>query len=43
MLLMVAIITISAILTAIMTLRVPHRGAYDELHQDYHSGSLTLA
>jgi hypothetical protein len=35
-------ITISAILTAIMTLRTPQKGA-DELHQDHQAGSLTLA
>jgi hypothetical protein len=39
----VATITISAILTVIMTLRAPRRGADDEPHQDHHSGSLTLA
>jgi hypothetical protein len=38
----VATITISAILTAIMTLRAPKSGA-DEPHQDDQSGSLTLA
>ena len=39
----VAVITICAILTVIMTLLAPRRGADDELHQDQHSGSLTLA
>ena len=39
----VATITISAILTAIMTLLAPRRGADDEPKQDHHSGSLTLA
>ena len=39
----VGTITISAILTVIMTLRKPQRGADDEPHQDHHSGSLTLA
>jgi peptidoglycan/LPS O-acetylase OafA/YrhL len=39
----VAVLTISAILTAIMTLRAPRKGADDEPHQDHHSGSLTLA
>jgi hypothetical protein len=38
----VAIISISAILTAIMTLRVPHRVA-DEPRKDHDSGSLTHA
>jgi hypothetical protein len=38
----VATITISAILTAIMTLRGPRRIADDEPHQDHHSVSLTL-
>jgi hypothetical protein len=38
----VAVITISPILTAIMTLRTPHRSG-DEPHQDHHSGSLILA
>jgi hypothetical protein len=38
----VATITISAILTVIMTLRAPKRGA-DEPHQDHHSRSLTVA
>jgi|SoimicmetaTmtHPA_FD_contig_31_13635087_length_300_multi_2_in_0_out_0_1 hypothetical protein len=38
----VAVITISAILIVIMTLRTPQRGA-DELHQDHHSGSPALA
>jgi len=38
----VATIAISAILTAIMTLRTPRR-AEDEPHQDHHSGSLTPA
>ena len=38
-----ATITISAILTVIMTLRTPLRGADDEPRQDHHSGSLTLA
>jgi hypothetical protein len=37
----VATITISAILTAIMTLRTPKRGA-DDQPQDHHSESLTL-
>jgi hypothetical protein len=39
----VATIAISAILTVIMTLRTPQRGADDEPHQDHNSGSLTLA
>jgi hypothetical protein len=39
----VAVITISAILTVIMTLRKPQRGADDEPRPDHHSGSLTLA
>jgi hypothetical protein len=39
----VATITISAILTAIMTLWAPKSGADDEPHQNHHSGSLTLA
>jgi hypothetical protein len=39
----VAVITICAILTVIMTLRAPHRGADDEPHQDHDSASLTLA
>jgi hypothetical protein len=39
----VATITISAILTAIMTLRAPRRVADDEPRQDHHSESLTLA
>jgi hypothetical protein len=39
----VATITISAILTAIMTLLAPRRGADDEPHQDHHLTSLTLA
>jgi hypothetical protein len=39
----VATLTISAILTVIMTLRTPHRGADDEPHPDQESGSLTLA
>jgi hypothetical protein len=39
----VAVITISAILTAIMALRTPQRGVEYEPHQDHHSGSLTLA
>jgi hypothetical protein len=39
----VAAITISAILTAIMTLRAPQKGADDDPHQDKYSGSLTLA
>jgi hypothetical protein len=39
----VATITISAILTAIMTLCTPQRGADDEPQTDPHSGSLTLA
>jgi hypothetical protein len=39
----VATITISAILTAIMTLLTPRRVADDEPHQDHHSGSLTPA
>jgi hypothetical protein len=38
----VAVITISAVLTVIMTLRAPRRGA-DEPHQDHNSRSLTLA
>jgi hypothetical protein len=38
----VATIAISAILTAIMTLRTSQRGA-DEPHRDHHSASLTLA
>jgi hypothetical protein len=38
----VAVITISAILTAMMTLRTPRRGV-GEQHQDHPSGSLTLA
>jgi hypothetical protein len=38
-----ATITISAILTAIMTLGTPQKGADDEPGQDDHSGSLTLA
>jgi hypothetical protein len=41
--LMVAVITISAILTAIMTLRTPRKGADDKPRQDDHSGSLTPA
>ena len=41
--LMVATITISAILTLIMTLRTPQRVADDQPRQDDHSGSLTLA
>ena len=39
----VAVITICAILTVIMTLRARQRRADDEPHQDHHSGSLTLA
>jgi hypothetical protein len=39
----VATITISAILTAIMTLRAPHRRAENEPQADPRSGSLTLA
>ncbi|HJY46502.1 MAG TPA: hypothetical protein VJ301_17925 [Propionibacteriaceae bacterium] len=39
----VAVITISAVLTAIMALRTPQRGVDDEPHQDHQSGSLTLA
>jgi hypothetical protein len=39
----VAVITISAILTVIMTLRTPKRGANAEPQVDHHSGSLTLA
>ena len=39
----VAVIIISAILTAIMTLRTPQRGDDDGPHQDHHSGSLTPA
>jgi hypothetical protein len=39
----VAVITISAILTVIMTLRAPQRVADDGSHRDQHSGSLTLA
>jgi hypothetical protein len=39
----VAVITISAILTAIMTLLAPQRGADEEPRQDRESGSLTLA
>jgi hypothetical protein len=39
----VAVITICAILTVIMTLRARHRRADDEPHRDHHSGSLTLA
>jgi hypothetical protein len=39
----VAALTISAILTAIMTLRAPQKGGDDEPHQDKYSGSLTLA
>jgi hypothetical protein len=39
----VATIAISAILTAIMTLHAPQRGADNKPHQDHHSGSLTLA
>jgi hypothetical protein len=38
----VAVTTIGAILTAIMTLRAPQKDA-DTPHQDRHSGSLTLA
>jgi hypothetical protein len=38
-----ATITISAMLTAIMTLRAPRRDADDDPHQNHHSGSLTLA
>jgi len=38
----VATITISAILTAIVTLRTPRR-AEDEPHQDHHSASITPA
>ncbi len=39
----VATITISAILTAIMTLRTPRKVADDEQQQDHDSGSLTAA
>jgi hypothetical protein len=39
----VAVLTISAILTAIMALPTPRRGADDEPHQDHHAGSLTPA
>jgi uncharacterized membrane protein len=39
----VAVITISAILTVILTLRAPQRRVDDEPHQDHHSGSITLA
>jgi peptidoglycan/LPS O-acetylase OafA/YrhL len=39
----VATITISAILTAMMTLRTPQRVADDEPHQDNHSGLLAGA
>jgi hypothetical protein len=39
----VAVITICAILTVIMTLRGAQRVADDEQHQDHHSGSLTPA
>jgi hypothetical protein len=39
----VATLTISAILTVIMTLHAPRRGADDEPHQDHHSGSRTRA
>jgi hypothetical protein len=39
----VAVITISAILTVIMTLRAPPKGAEDEPHQDEYSGSVSLA
>jgi hypothetical protein len=38
----VAVITISAILTVIMTLRAPQKVA-DEPLRDHHSGSLTVA
>jgi hypothetical protein len=38
-----ATITISAILTTIMTIRTPRRGADDVPHHGHHSGSLTLA
>jgi hypothetical protein len=36
-----AVITLSAILTVIMTLRTPRSGADDKPHQDHRSGSLT--
>ena len=39
----VALITISAILTVIMTLRTPKRGADEEPQVDPRAGSLTLA
>jgi hypothetical protein len=39
----VAVITICAILTVIMTLRPPLRGPADEPYPDHESGSLTLA
>jgi hypothetical protein len=39
----VAVITISAILTAIMTLRTPQMSADDKPREDNHSGSLTPA
>jgi hypothetical protein len=39
----VAVITISAILTVILTLRAPQKGADDEPHQDEYSGSVRLA
>ena len=39
----VAVITISAILTVIMTLRAPQRGADDEPHPGQKSGLLTRA
>ena len=39
----VATITISAIVTATMTLAAPKSGADDKPHEDHHSGSLTLA
>jgi hypothetical protein len=38
-----ATIAISAILTAIMTLRAPRLSADRDQHQDHHSGSLTVA
>ena len=39
----VATITVSAILTALMTLLAPHRGAEDRSPSGRESGSLTLA
>jgi hypothetical protein len=39
----IATIAISAILTAIMTLRAPRPRADHDQHQDHHSGSLTVA